>query len=118
MSNLNIAMIAWEWLHQLAILLVIVLLIFYSVVLRAFRAHRERKTFPYGSLALCSCLIYGFVMGASGLGNFGDFMAISLTVGLLAGGFVGMLAILSRLVTKQSPNSPTPIGVWDRDLDQ
>jgi hypothetical protein len=118
MSNPIVAMMGWEWSHQLAIFLVIVLLTFYSVFLRAVWAHRERKPFPTGSLAMCSCLIYGFVMGASGLGDFGGMMASSLTVGLLAGGSIGTFALLSRETTQKSPEIPSPIGVWDRDLDQ
>ncbi len=101
MSNPIFALIAWEWPHQLAIFLVIVILTFYSVFLRALWAHRERKTFPFGSLALGFCTIFGFVMGASGLGNFGDFMALSLAVGLLAGGCIGMIAMKSPAAAKK-----------------
>jgi CDP-diglyceride synthetase len=118
MSNPIFAMIAWEWSHQLAIFLVILLLTFYSVVLRAYRAYRERKPFPIGSLVMCSCLIFGFVMGASGLGEFGAFMAFSIVFGILAGGLIGMFVMLSRGTDQKSPETSPLVGVWDRELDQ
>lgn len=109
--------LVWTWPHQLAVLLVISFLTFYSVYVRARWARRERGPFPTGSLALCSCLILGFALGVTHRGDFGDYVVTGLFVGILVGSFFGMIAMASRAVVKKAPTASSPVGVWDRDLD-
>ena len=116
MFGLVLALAPVLWPHRLTVFLLIVILTFFTVFVRARRARRRAGLFPIGSLVFCICLLIGFVLGeVRSPFHILGWTAYGLICGAVAGGLTGVVRALPgpEEVTKHKAD----VSIRDEDFD-